>query len=85
MNFIDVLNTATMGISDYRLAKNLSISTTTVSSWRNRGSIPSDDILEKLANMADMPVEKVFYAAYAEKVHNPYVAKLLRESSNLAA
>lgn len=85
MNFIDVLNSATTGISDYRLAKNLSISTNTVSAWRNRGTIPSDDILEKLAEMSDIPVEKVYFAAYAEKIHNPIVSKLLRQNSHLAA
>ena len=85
MNFIDVLNTATAQVSDYRLAKELSISCSTVSAWRNRGTIPSDEILEELAKMSGLPVEKVFYAAYAEKIHNPVVAQLLRNNSHLAA
>lgn len=85
MNFIDVLNTATAGISDYRLAKNLHISCNTVSAWRRRGTIPNDEVLEKLAEIAELPLEKVLFAAYADKVHNPVVAQLLRENSNLAA
>lgn len=85
MNFIHVLNTATAQVSDYALAKKLNIRQSTVSAWRNRGTIPSDEILEKLAEMSGIPVEKVYYAAYAEKVHNPIVAELLRENSHLAA
>ena len=85
MNFIDVLNTATTSLSDYALAKQLNISRTTVSAWRNKGTIPEDETLEKLANLAGIPVEKAIYAAYADKAHNPLVAKLLREQSHLAA
>ena len=85
MNFINVLDAATAQLSDYALAKKLSISGTTVSAWRNRGTIPSDEILETLAEMSGIPVEKVFYAAYADKVHNPIVAQLLRNNSHLAA
>jgi transcriptional regulator with XRE-family HTH domain len=85
MNFLDVLNTATADLSDNKLSQKIGISRQTVSSWRTRGSIPEDDILEKLAAIADIPVEKVFYAAYAEKVHNPIVAQLLRQNSHLAA
>lgn len=82
MNFLDVLNTVTADVSDYGLAKKLDIRKSTVSAWRNRGTIPSDEVLEKLAEMSGIPVEKVFYAAYASKVHNPVVAKAL---SQLAA
>ncbi|MGV2873514.1 helix-turn-helix domain-containing protein [Colwellia sp. E150_009] len=85
MNFIDVLNSATTGVSDYALAKKLAISCSTVSAWRNRGTIPSDEILEVLSEMSGIPIEKVFYAAYAEKIHNPIVAELLRNNSHLAA
>ena len=85
MNFLDVLNTATVDLSDNKLSKRLGISRTTVSAWRNCGTIPNDDTLEKLADISGLPVEKVFYAAYAEKVHNPVVAQLLRKNSNLAA
>lgn len=85
MNFLDVLNTATAELSDNKLSKKLGINRTTVSNWRNLGTIPQDETLEKLAELTGIPVEKVFYAAYAEKVHNPIVAQLLRENSNLAA
>lgn len=81
MNFIDVLNTATTELSDYALAKKLGINRKTVSAWRNRGSIPNDDVLEELANISGLPVEKVFYAAYADKIHNPMISSLLRQSA----
>jgi transcriptional regulator with XRE-family HTH domain len=85
MNFIDVLNAATADISDYRLAKKLSISSNTVSAWRNRGTIPSDEILEELSIMSGIPLNKVLCAAYAEKIHNPVISELLRNNSHLAA
>lgn len=85
MNFLDVLNTATADLSDNKLSKKLGINRTAVSNWRNRGTIPEDATLEKLAEIAGLPVEKVFYAAYAEKVHNPMVAELLRNNSHLSA
>jgi hypothetical protein len=56
-----------------------------VSSWRNRGSIPEDEVLDKLAELTGLPVEKVYFAAYADKIHNPLVAKLMREQSHLSA
>ncbi|PCI57423.1 MAG: hypothetical protein COB45_04265 [Gammaproteobacteria bacterium] len=85
MNFLDVLNTATAELSDNKLSKKLGIGRTTVSSWRNRGSIPEDDILDKLADLTGIPVEKVYFAAYADKIHNPIVAQLMRDYSHLAA
>jgi len=85
MNFLDVLNTATADLSDNKLSKKLGIGRTAVSNWRNCGTIPQDETLEKLAELTGIPVEKVFYAAYAEKIHNPIVAQLLRQNSNLAA
>jgi transcriptional regulator with XRE-family HTH domain len=85
MNFLDVLNAATTELSDNKLSKKLGISRTTVSAWRNRGTIPEDEVLEQLAELSGIPVDKVLYAAYAEKVHNPVVAQLLRNNSHLAA
>jgi transcriptional regulator with XRE-family HTH domain len=80
-----VLNAATVDLSDNMLSKKLGITRQSVSLWRNRGTIPEDETLEKLADLTGIPLKKVFYAAYAEKVHNPIVAQLLRENSHLAA
>lgn len=85
MTFLDVLNAATAELSDNKLSQKLGIRRATVSSWRCRGSIPEDDILDKLAVLTEIPVEKVYFAAYADKVHNPVVAKAMREQSDLAA
>ncbi|PHR81616.1 MAG: hypothetical protein COA59_15550 [Colwellia sp.] len=85
MNFLDVLNAATTDLSDNKLSKKLGIGRATVSSWRCRGSIPEDEILDKLAELTNIPVEKVYFAAYADKIHNPVVAQLMREYSHLAA
>lgn len=81
MNFIDILNTATTHISDYALAKKLSISTATVSAWRCRGSIPNDELLEKIAEIAKLPLETVYCAAYADKIENPVVSDFLRSKA----
>lgn len=83
MNFIDVLNAATTQLSDNKLSKELGVRRQTVSSWRNRGYIPSDDILEKLSEISGIPVEKVYFATYADKVGNPVVSALLRNFSEL--
>ena len=64
-------NAATTVLSDYALAKKLNISRNTVSAWRNRGCIPNDDILDQLAELSGLPVEKVYFAAYAEKFITP--------------
>jgi transcriptional regulator with XRE-family HTH domain len=85
MNFIDVLNTATVDLSDNKLSKKLGIGRTTVSAWRNRGIIPEDTILDKLAELTGIPVEKVYFAAYADRIHNPLVVQAMRNYSHLAA
>jgi transcriptional regulator with XRE-family HTH domain len=81
MNFLDVLNAATATLSDNKLSKKLGVRRQTVSTWRNNGSIPEDETLDKLAELTGIPVEKVYFASYADKVGNPMVAALLRNYS----
>lgn len=81
MNFIDVLNAATVDLSDNKLSKKLGISRQSVSLWRNGDTIPKDEMLEKLAKLTGLPVRSVFCAAYAEKIQNPMVSALLRDYS----
>ena len=78
MNFIDVLNAATTELSDNKLSKKLGISRSTVSGWRNCGAVPHDDILDQLAEISGLPVVTVYFAAYADKVHNPKAAEAFR-------
>ncbi|GAA5133084.1 hypothetical protein GCM10025767_07390 [Thalassotalea piscium] len=85
MNFLDVLNAATSDLSDNKLSQKLGIRRQTVSGWRNCGKIPEDETLDKLAELTGIPVEKVYFAAYSDKVQNPIVAELLRNNSNLNA
>jgi len=49
-----------------------------IPAWRKKGSIPQDSVLDKLAELSGIPVEKVYLAAYAEKIHNPKVAEEFR-------
>jgi len=68
MNFIDVLNAATTELSDNKLSKKLGVSRTSVSGWRNYGHVPHDAVLDKLAELSGLPIEKVYFAAYADKI-----------------
>jgi len=85
MNFLDVLNAATTELSDNKLSKKLGISRTTVSNWRNCGNIPHDDILDQLAEISGLPIEQVYFAAYADKVHNPVAAKAFSQMASVRA
>jgi len=85
MNFLDVLDAATTELSDNKLSKKLGIARTTVSAWRNRGTIPEDVVLDKLSELTGISVEKVYFAAYADKIHNPVVAEALRNYRSVAA
>jgi transcriptional regulator with XRE-family HTH domain len=77
MNIQDIIIQARQGLSDNKLSKELGVSRQAVKWWRE-GTIPKDEILDKLAEMSGIPVEKVYFAAYAEKLHNPKVAAAFR-------
>lgn len=78
MNFQDILNSVTAGVSDYSVSKKLGISRQAISGWRNEGKIPNDETLDKIAELGGFPKHKVYLAAYAEKIHNPEVATVFR-------
>jgi hypothetical protein len=78
MNFQDVLNAVKADGSDYAASKKLGITRQMFSQYRNRGSIPNDDLLDKMVELSGLPVEKVYLAAYAEKLHNPKAAEAFR-------
>jgi len=78
MNFLDVLNTATQGDSDGMTAKKLGITRQAFSGWRNGRRIPEDEMLDRLAELSGLPVEKVYLAAYADRLHNSKAAKAFR-------
>ena len=78
MNFQDVLNTVTQGHSDNQTSKKLGVSRTAFSNWRNGRRVPEDEILDRMVELSGLPVEKVYLAAYAEKLHNAKAAAAFR-------
>ena len=78
MNFQDVLNATTQGHSDGMTAKKLGITRQAFSGWRNGHRIPEDPMLDKIIELSGLPVEKVYLAAYAEKLHNAKAAAAFR-------
>ena len=78
MNFQDALNAVTAGLSDYAMAKKLGISRQMFSHFRNGRRLPSDEMLDKMAEISGIPVEQLYLATYAEKLHNPRVADAFR-------
>jgi transcriptional regulator with XRE-family HTH domain len=78
MNFIDVLNSVTADGSDYAAAKKLGITRQMFSKYRNGLKTPSDETLDKMAELSGLDPIKVYCAAYAEKIPNPVVAEQFR-------
>ena len=85
MTLNDVLDAVCGDLSDNQTAVKLGISRQMFSAYRNGRKIPSDSMLDSMAEMAGLDPVKVYLAAYAEKVHNPVVAKAFRESVRVAA
>jgi transcriptional regulator with XRE-family HTH domain len=78
MNFQDVLNKATHGHSDGKTAKKLGVTRQAFSHWRNGRRTPEDEILDQIAELSGLPVEKVYLAAYADKLENAVAAAAFR-------
>lgn len=78
MNFQDVLNSITTGSSDNKTSRKLGITRQMFSAYRNGRRLPSDEVLDKMAELTDYSLEQIYLAAYAEKLHNPRVAKAFR-------
>ena len=85
MTLQDVLDKVCNGTSDNMTSKRLNISRVTFSRYRNERTIPSDEILNKFIEDANLDPVQVYMAAYAEKVHNPIVAEAFRQSRLVAA
>jgi transcriptional regulator with XRE-family HTH domain len=78
MNFQDVLNSVTTGCSDNKTSQKLGITRQMFSAYRNGRKLPSDEVLDKMVELSGLPVEKVYLAAYAEKLHNAKAAEAFR-------
>jgi transcriptional regulator with XRE-family HTH domain len=59
----DYINRQTYPPSIRRLAKDLGVSPTTVTNWRNIKDLPRPEHLEAIARVTGVPVREVFYAA----------------------
>jgi len=78
MNFQDVLDKVCNGVSDNKTSKRLGVSRTMFSKYRNGHKMPSDETLDKMIELSGLDPVKVYFAAYAEKIHNPRVAETFR-------
>ncbi len=78
MYFSDVLKALTAERSGYAVAKKLGISPTSFYGYESGRKTPSDEVLDKMAELSGLPLTQVYLAAYAEKTHNPKVAEAFR-------
>lgn len=78
MNFQDVLNKVCNGVSDNKTSQKLGISRVIFSRYRNGHTIPSNDMLDKMAEFSGLTPTQVYLAAYAEKIDNPIAAEQFR-------
>ncbi|WP_286269544.1 helix-turn-helix domain-containing protein [Thalassotalea hakodatensis] len=72
-------------MSDNKTSQKLGITRISFSKYRNGHAIPNDDVLEKMIEISGLDPIEVYTAAYAEKVHNPLVAKAFREYKSIVA
>jgi len=85
MTIQDVLDKVCGDLSDNKTSQKLGISRVIFSRYRNGHTTPSDEMLDKMAEVSGLNPVDVYLAAYAEKIHNPMVAQAFREQSGVAA
>lgn len=85
MNLQDLLDKVCNGMSDNKTSQKLGITRVSFSRYRNGHKVPSDEVLDKMAEISGLDPVEVYMAAYAEKITNPLVAKAFRENRNFAA
>ena len=56
---------------DYKASQKLGITRAMYSHYRTGRKTPSDEILDKMAEISNITPAKVYLAAYAEKLNNP--------------
>jgi len=65
--------------TDYRVSKELGTHTSTLSNWRNRGSVMSDEIGLKVAEILGWEPKVVLMSLHAERAMNSPVFDILKE------
>jgi len=78
MTLQDLLDKACNGMSDNKTSQKLGVSRVMFSYYRNNRKTPSDEVIERMADMANVEPVEAYLAVYAEKVSNPVVAEQFR-------
>lgn len=66
------------GESDNKTSQKLGITRSMFSAYRTGRKTPSNEILDKMAEMSNLKPIELYLAAYAEKIDNPKVAEQFR-------
>jgi transcriptional regulator with XRE-family HTH domain len=69
--------------SDYRVAKMLGLSTTTVSGYRCKGEMPSDITLSKISELLKVPPHILYAAIQHERARDPSAKRVWAETYRL--
>ena len=85
MNLQDVLDKVCNGTSDNLTSRKLGITRQMFSHYRTGYRLPSNEVLDKMAEIGELSAVEVYLAAYAERIDNPVVAEAFRNQSHLAA
>lgn len=67
VTYLEQLQAAHGGASDYRAAKILGITHQTVSKWRNRGTQMKDETALKVAQLLGLPPIRIIASIHAEQ------------------
>lgn len=78
MNFQDVLDKVCNGMSDNKTSQILGVSRVMFSQYRTGRRLPSNAMLDKMAEISGLDPLEVYLAAYAEKIDNKDIAEQFR-------
>ena len=78
MTLQDLLDKVCNGESDNKTSQKLGISRVMFSKYRNGHKTPSDEMIEKMAQIANVDPIEAYLATYAEKISNPDIAEQFR-------
>ncbi|MGL1956075.1 MAG: hypothetical protein OCD00_01990 [Colwellia sp.] len=85
MTLQDVLNKVCEGGSDGHGSRRISVTAGMFSAYRNNVKIPSDPVVDRIIEATGLDPVEAYMAVYAERIHNPIVAKAFRNPNHLAA
>lgn len=85
MTLQDLLDKACGEASDKKTSDKLGITRQMFSAYRNGRKLPSDEVLDKMIEISGANPVEAYMAVYAERIHNPIVAKAFRENRSFVA